>query len=758
MKLISSLKQLFFVIIFSTSSGLLFANANLNIIIEGSPDIDKEIISSIIKDIDINTEDGLDQVLETLYETGNFKDISLNLEGENLYIKFIEYLKIDNINFEGNKRFKKEEILNTFSKSDYFDFYNNEKINYFIKDLNSLYASFGYNQVAISFKAEVNENKNVNLNFDIFEGKISKINKVKFIGNEKFTKNQLMTQIKSKPRNSFIFFTKRNYKEFLAINDVKNLKYFYKKNGFNDISISYKSEYIEDKNKFNLIFYINEGSRYEFNTILIKYKDDYLSALQKNNLEDILDNFNTTYLDKNSFFNIDYLDKISDLFTDYIFNEGLNFFEINIKERVNLNKIDILYEIKSTKAKYVRNINIYGNNRTLDRVIRREIVFVEGDPITDFLISKTDKRLKRLNIFESIDIVEVNVNDEIVDLDITVIEKSTGEFNVGLSLGTFDGATFVTKLKEKNIYGTGRNLDIEINTSSSNTIYKVGLMEPFFLNQDLSLNSGMSYSEKDFSAASSYNINTFSINSGIDYEIIENLYHNITIEYDLKDYEITNFNTVASSIASASGSNANIYLINRLSLNKLNSFYRPTNGNYIRFNNKFSPITNSRNGIFKNVLEYKKYNSLFENKYIFSIQSKIGNVFSLQDTDILNDEKFSLGGNWLRGFDSFGVGPRNSRTSYVGGDNLFVTKLDFKKPIIQNTDNPIDINLFTDFGTVYGNKINPTNFDNSFRASYGFGLNFYSAIGPIGFTWGFPLMDEAYDIKRMFFFQVGNLN
>ena len=141
MKLISSLKQSFFVIIFSTLSGLLFANANLNIIIEGSPDIDKEIISSIIKDIDINTEDGLDQVLETLYETGNFKDISLNLEGENLYIKFIQYLKIDNINFKGNKRFKKEEILDTFSKSDYFDFYNNEKINYFIKDLNSLYAS-----------------------------------------------------------------------------------------------------------------------------------------------------------------------------------------------------------------------------------------------------------------------------------------------------------------------------------------------------------------------------------------------------------------------------------------------------------------------------------------------------------------------------------------------------------------------------------------------------------------------------------------
>ena len=112
----------------------------------------------------------------------------------------------------------------------------------------------------------------------------------------------------------------------------------------------------------------------------------------------------------------------------------------------------------------------------------------------------------------------------------------------------------------------------------------------------------------------------------------------------------------------------------------------------------------------------------------------------------------------MRGFDNYGAGPRNSRTSYVGGNNLFVSKIDFSRPLYSNTDNPIDVYFFTDFGTVYGNKNKPTFSDSAVRSSYGYGIKFYTPIGPIGFSWAFPISDETYDIKRMFLFSVGNLN
>ena len=146
------------------------------------------------------------------------------------------------------------------------------------------------------------------------------------------------------------------------------------------------------------------------------------------------------------------------------------------------------------------------------------------------------------------------------------------------------------------------------------------------------------------------------------------------------------------------------------------------------------------------------------NSNILSIQTKIGNIYSLQNTSIPTDEKFSLGGRWLRGFDIFGAGPRNSRTSYIGGNNLIVSKLDYHRPIFKNSDNPTDLNLFLDAGKVFDNKNTPTNSTESIRSSYGFGIKFYTPIGPIGFSWAYPISSEDYDIERMFIFSIGQLN
>ena len=117
-------------------------------------------------------------------------------------------------------------------------------------------------------------------------------------------------------------------------------------------------------------------------------------------------------------------------------------------------------------------------------------------------------------------------------------------------------------------------------------------------------------------------------------------------------------------------------------------------------------------------------------------------------------DKFALGGRWLRGFDNYGAGPRNSRSSYVGGNNIAVTKFDYSYEITNKSNFSIYLNIFNDYGIIWENKTKPKHNDNNLRASAGFGIKYYSPVGPIGFTWGFPLIDEDYDIKRMFLFSI----
>ena len=266
-----------------------------------------------------------------------------------------------------------------------------------------------------------------------------------------------------------------------------------------------------------------------------------------------------------------------------------------------------------------------------------------------------------------------NINDNLIDLEVFVNEKSTGQFNVGLSLGTLDGATFVSGLNEQNIGGTGRNLNLSINTSSKNTLYSVDVKEPYVLNRKLSLIYGLNYKEYDLSSSKSYNVNILESKGGFKYEFYDDLFHTIMLKLNLKDYSVTNSETVESAIAKSEGNNTEISILNGFFYDNLDSFMRPTLGTSIAFDSIVSPTTSSDNGYFKNILIHKQYFSFSKN--ILSFQTKIGNIFSFQNSEILSDEKFSLGGRWLRGFDTDGAGPRNSASSYIGGNNIITSTL-----------------------------------------------------------------------------------
>ncbi len=751
------MKNIIIIFFFFFSINFAYALNKDNVLITGNKNIDKDVILSIINNLLDEDKIDTNKITKRLFETGNFKDISIEFENDLLKINLIENPVINEITFTGNERFKTDELFETFDLSNSLIFYNEKNISLFIDELKNLYFSFGYNQVDIDYEKSQFVDNLLNLNFTINEGKISKINKVYFKGNDSFNKKDLLGVIKSRERNYLLFFTSKNFKSYEVKNDTIKLINFYKENGFKNIKVDYQTEYISNKNKFNIYFYLTEGQKFFYNEVTLNVEDNILSESQLDNINIFFNKQKEKIYSKNKVFNLTTLKEEKKILTDYLFTQGLSFFDIKILEKSNNDLVDVMLNVSSTAPKYVKSINVLGNTRTLDKVIRREMTFDEGDSVTDFQIRESKKNLKSLDIFQKVEIEEEYIDASNVNINVNVEEKSTGDFQLGVAIGTLEGATFISSLKEKNISGTGRNVEFSINTSSANTLYKINVIEPYIFNQKLNFFYGINFSQKDFSDSSSYELDSFNTNLGIGYDLNNDLSHKVSIIYELKDYTITNQSTVADSIKKAEGANAEIKLENILNYNKLNSFIRPTKGNQIIYANVFSPPTNSDNGFLKNVVTLKKYYSLNRDNNV-SIQTRIGNIFSLQDSEILTDDKFSLGGRWLRGFDAFGAGPRESANSYYGGNNLFVTKIDYRRSIFNSSDNPIDFNLFTDFGTVFDNKNDPANSEESIRSSYGLGFNFYSPIGPIGLSWGFPITDESYDKKRRFLFSIGNLN
>ena len=741
---------LFFVLSFLSKP--LFSNEIL-FDIQGNDFTDTEAILSILNQIpDTSNKESTNDIIRVLNDSDLFSDVQVKLL-ENKYLIIVkEYPNIDKLDFKNNERLKDEDLQLIASQINLTKF-NKSSINLFIKELKNTYQSFGYNNVQIDYSEKKYPKTNtVDLNFDINEGKITKINKIIINSNNFILDEDIRAIIKSKTKTITNIFANNNFKPNVVEKDKYLIINYFKEFGYIDVNVETKIEYLKT-DKVNIYFYIEEGDEYAFSSINIEDNKNILDDKTLNKISEKI----KLFLSNEEIYSIKKVNNIEKDVSAIVLDSGIDFFQIQtLEKRENNNKVNVLFQIFPIIPKYTNQINIVGNSRTFDHVIRRELEIVEGDAIYDSQIETIRDKLISLNLFESVNLKKEEIDDNTINLIIEVAEKQTGTFNAGVSLGTIDGFAIVTGLREKNFYGTGRSLDILVNTSDDKNQFKLITTDRLSYENDADISYSINYKQEDFSNASSYKLDTFSSGIGIGYIINDNLYHNIDFEYALKDYKITNSSTVSSTILNSSGSNVSFLIKNNLRYSTLNRGFIPKTGNYINFKNTIETPTSSNNGFVKNLVTVKKYFS--SNNSIYGINGKIGNILSLNNKDILTDDKFSLGGRSLRGFDIYGVGPRNSRTSYIGGNNLAVLKLDYSYEITRQSNFPFYLNIFNDYGLIWDNKTTPTQSDNSIRSSVGFGIKYYSPVGPIGFTWAFPIMDEEYDIKRMFLFSVGNLD
>tara|TARA_A100000164_G_scaffold380325_1_gene427375 strand:- start:658 stop:2931 length:2274 start_codon:yes stop_codon:yes gene_type:complete len=721
--------------------------------IQGNEFTDSYVILSLLNEIPENIDkESSNDIIKALNESNLFSDVLVKFEDNKYIIVVKEYPNIDKIYFKKNDRLDDDE-LSILASEIQLKTFNDKSINLYIDEVKKIYETYGYNDVEITFYEKVYKDTNtIDLYFEFNEGKITKIDNIIINGNNLVSAQEIREIINSKTKTIRNLFANNNFKPNQLERDKFTIINFYKNNGFIDVKVETNIEYFQS-NKVNIYFNITEGDLYSISTIKFEDTKNILNKKILDKIEARINNF----LSQENIFSLEGIQLLKNDITSIIFENDFEFFEIATFDKVEDTSVDILFQISQIEPKYANQINIIGNSRTQDYVIRRELDIVEGDAFYDTQLESIRDKLVSLNLFENVNVKQKNIDTNNVNIIIEVDEKQTGTFNAGVSVGTIDGFSVVTGLRERNFYGTGRSLDVLLNTSKDKNQFKLITKDRLSQENDADINYNLNYKQLDFSKASSYKLDTISSGVGIGYKLNKNLYHNVDLEYVLKDYKITDKTTVSNSILDSSGTNISYLFKNNLRYSTLNSGFIFKSGQFVNFNNTIETPTSSSNGFVRNLITFKQYHSQNENN-IFSIQTKVGNIISLNNNDILTDDKFSLGGRWLRGFDSYGAGPRNSRTSYVGGNNIIATKLDYSYEVSNNSNFPIFLNIFNDYGLIWENKTTPANNDNSLRSSFGFGIKYYSPIGPIGFTWGFPLMEEKYDIKRMFLFSIGNID
>ena len=257
--------------------------------------------------------------------------------------------------------------------------------------------------------------------------------------------------------------------------------------GYIDIKVDVKIEYL-DNNKVNIYFTINEGNAYLLSSLEILDKNNILS---KNTLK-IIEEEKENFVSNQNYFSAGNIKEFRQDISDIIINNGIDFFEIVTFDKVENTNVNILFEILPISPKYTKQINIVGNNRTFDYVIRRELELVEGDAFTKSQLNLIREKLISLNLFESVRVSEKSIDNNFSDIIIDVVEKQTGSFNAGLSVGTLDGFAIVTGLRERNFYGTGRSLDILLNTSSDNNEIKIITSDRLSYENDANISNGSS--------------------------------------------------------------------------------------------------------------------------------------------------------------------------------------------------------------------------------------------------------------------------
>ena len=731
----------------SVSAGVVVDNFKVS----GNQRLEKETILSYLpfeKGDEVSSSD-MNNALKQLYKTGFFEDVNVDLNGKTVEIKVVERPVISSIVFEGNDKVDAD-VLKGELQIKVRDVYEPVKINQDVERMKMIYQRMGLLNAQIEADIKQKTRNRIDVVFKIKEGSKKYIQDIRFEGNKAFSETSLQEAMMSKEHRWYRFLTSTDTYDPDRLNyDKELLRRFYFERGYIDFEVIdtvVNNDKLQDN--FDVLIKLKEGMRYRVGKV------DISSHLPNINISHLKSKI---AIKEKQFYEASLMDESIQNLVDEMGREGFAFVDVEpIMTRHENGSVDIDFKIKEGARVFINRIDITGNSRTLDKVIRREFRLNEGDPFNTDKVRRSRQRIENLGYFDTVDLKTVPVAgaEDKTDLAVNVSEKSTGAFNIGVGWSTYDGIMFEVGVQERNFLGTGNIVGITASTSESETQVDLSLTNPYFMDMPLMAGIDLYHIVYDYTDDSSYKSKTTggAVRFGWDYTE----HFRQTAKYTLQQDHVTDIDSDASLYVkkqAEAGKELNSMIGSVLSYDKRDSSILPSSGYVASLGADFAGVGGDVKFVRFN-LNATQYFELVD-KWVLSLNASAGIIEGWDGQDVRINHAYFLGGSNLRGFEGGGVGARDKASDdSLGGDWRLTATAQLMFPLGVPEEFGLRGKLFVDAGMI-GKPSGVDNWDDVYysdkpRVSAGFGLLWRSPMGPINIDFGFPIVDEKYDKREVF--------
>ena len=734
---------------------------NLEIVIKGHERVDTQTIWGYLdlEGLKKNNQKSINDSLKKVFESDLFLEVKIYPQNQRMIVEVKENPIINEIEFVGNKKIDSE-ALQAEIKLNKREIYTKARLQEDIKRISDIYIKSGRYLTKIDPKIVKKDQNRIDLIFEIKEGKKADITKIGFIGNKTFLDSTLKEEITTRESKWYKFFSSADSYDSDRIEfDKEILRRFYNSKGYADFAvISAIAQITPIKDQFFINFLLEEGIKYNIGEVTIV---NHVRKFDDSILEKVI------LTKKGKIYNGDLADKTIDKMIEIMSEQGYAFGDIEpiLKRDKERQIIDIDYVINETPRIYINQIHIKGNTRTMDEVIRREMRLGEGDAYNTIKVNRSKQRIQNLGFFDKVEFITKRIGEtNLIDLEIEVKEKKTGELNFGIGYSTVDRALGNVGLKERNLFGTGQELGVNLQKSALRFNNEINYTKPYFMNREIAVGADLFNYQLNKITTLVYEQQSKGFVLRGDYSISEHLNHQI--KYSFKDENIGNISADASiSIQNLAGRYVNSNFGHSLLYDRRDNRLDPREGYYLSFSQDYAGVGGNVKYL-KNEGSAVYYLPLFgHNDFVLKIAGKAGQIQGIGQ-DIRSNNNFFLGGNNFRGFQYAGIGPRSKvngsfkEGDAIGGKFYYTSNTELRFPLGLPKDLGISGSLFSDIGSLGGvdqiNKINSNVIDTgSIRASYGLSFNWSSPLGPIRLDFSKVAKKEYFDRVESFRFSFG---
>lgn len=717
----------------------------------------------------------LNESLQSLFATGLFSDVSLERRGNVLLVQVVENPVVRQVVFEGNRRID-DSALSTVVQLEPRRVLTESAVQSDTQRILEAYRRNGRFAARVEPKLiDVGDNR-VDLVYEIEEDERSGVSRITFIGNQAFSDGKLRDTITTEQSGLLSFLSSADvYDPDRLDADRERLRRFYLSEGYADFRVvSAVAELDREQNVFFITFTVDEGPRYQFGNIEI---DSTLRELDPEDLYSVLETRPGDTYDATA------VDRSIEALTIEVSRYGYAFVQVRPRGDRNAadNTIDLTYFVDEGVRAYVERIDISGNTRTRDYVIRREFDFAEGDAFNRVLVDRAQRRLEALGFFESVRITTAqgSSSDRIV-LNVTVVEQSTGDFSFGVGYSTTSGVTLELSVTERNFLGRGQYVRAAVGGGlDENRTFDFSFTEPYFLGRRLAAGFDLYRRESGDSDDSAYTTIATGGALRIVAPITNDLNFGLSYGLDVSEYDLDagssasravlqlvgapNFTTPTA--ANYSNERVNSNLTWTLVYDTVDNRTTPRDGYFARLRQTVAGLGGDAEYV-QTTFDARAFRTLSTDlDLVASVRVQAGNVWSWNEDNLLIVDGFFKGADLVRGFDS--LGPRDATTLDALGGTTYAGisgELNFALPYVTEA---IGIRgaVFADAGTLFdpvGSVDNlvtaggiTLNDDNSIRASVGASLIWNSPFGPLRADYAHVLASETYDREEAFRFSAG---